>query len=287
MRMGVINMRTRFHFVLAALVAGVTLSQPVLADELIPGGDERFKFILGGIVARIDSGIGLDGTTNNGTLIDLEGPGGSKNITNVMLGATWRPGSNHRISGIFFSTKKERSLAFDQTITIGDDTLVPPTTLDTTSKNRFLFATYEYSFVKNKDVEIAALLGAYLNKFSAELSGTATVSNSQGAASVTRTVDYKPSVTVPMPLIGASINWYATPRFSVGGSLSGLKAKIGDVDGSVYVATVSAEYMFTRNLGAGLAYMHTDADVDISKKNFTGSIDWKNDNFLLYATLKF
>jgi hypothetical protein len=66
-----------------------------------------------------------------------------------------------------------------------------------------------------------------------------------------------------------------------------LKAKIGDVKGSVFVATASAEYMFTRNLGAGLAFMHTSADVDVAKSNFTGSIDWRNNNLLLFATLKF
>ena len=139
------------------MLAGVTLAQPVLADEMIPGGDEKFKFMLGGIVARFDSSIGLDGTTNNGTPIDLNGPEGNKDITNVMFGATWRPGSNHRISGIYFTTKKDRTLSFDQSVTIGDDTLVPPTTLDSTARNRFLFATYQYSFVKNKDVEIAGL----------------------------------------------------------------------------------------------------------------------------------
>ncbi|MFZ4690531.1 MAG: hypothetical protein ACOYLS_14945 [Polymorphobacter sp.] len=280
-------MRMKLCTAVTALLAGAALAQPVLADELIAGGNERFKFKLGGIVARIDSGIGIDGTAGAGTIIDLDGQIGKKEANNVFFGAEWRIGSRHRVTGTYFTTKKNRALNIDQKVTIGDDTLVPPTTLASESKNRFLFATYEYSFVKNQDVEIAGLLGAYINKFSAELSGSATVQNSNGTTTINKTVAYKPSVTVPMPLIGASINWFASPRFSVGGSLSGLKAKIGDVDGSVYVATVSAEYMFTRNIGAGVAYMHTDADVDITKKSFVGSIDWKNDNILAYALLKF
>jgi hypothetical protein len=40
-------------------------------------------------------------------------------------------------------------------------------------------------------------------------------------------------------------------------------------------------------LGAGLAYMHTDANVNITKSSFNGRVDWRNDNLLLYATLKF
>ena len=88
-------------------------------------------------------------------------------------------------------------------------------------------------------------------------------------------------------MIGASIDWFATPALTIGGSLSGLKAKIGDIDGGVYVATVSAEYMFTRNFGAGLSFMHSEVDVDVIKPSFTGSVDWTNDNLLLFAILKF
>ena len=280
-------MTERFGWIIGAVVAGLALAQPARAQDMIPGGEEQWKFFAGGILARIDSGIGLDGTINNGTVIDLNSPNGNKNITNVVLGAQWRPASKHRISAMYFQSSRTRTLSIGQTVNIGNDTLVPPTTLDANAKNRFIFATYEYSFVKNENIEFAGLIGAYLNKFSADLSGTANVRSGGSTSTVTRAVAYRPSVTVPMPLIGASVDWFATPALTLGASLSGLKAKIGDVDGSVYVATVSAEYMFTRNLGAGLAYMHTDANVDITKSSFVGTIDWKNDNLLLFATLKF
>lgn len=276
-----------WHLILGASVVWIAVAQPALASEAIPGGKEKFKFMLGGIVARIDSSVGLNGTTDEGTEIDLDSPTGKKEANNVFFGAEWRVAPRHRISGIYFTTKKERTLSFNNSVTIGDETLVPPATLESVSRNRFLFATYQYSFVTNDDVEIAGLLGAYINKFNVDLTGNATVVNSSGTTTINKTLDFRPSVTVPMPLIGVSIKWYASPKFTVGGSLSGLKAKIGDVDGGVYVANVSAEYMITRNVGAGLVFMHTDADVDISKRTFNGSIDWKNDNLLLYALLKF
>jgi hypothetical protein len=263
------------------------LAQPALATDLIPGGEEHVRLTFGGILARIDSGIGVDGTASDGSVLDLEGVSGRREIGNVVVGVEWRIAPRHRINGIFFRTSKERTLNFDQSITIDDDTLVPPTTLMSKSKNQFMFATYQYSFVKKKDVELSGLIGAYVNKFSDDLSGTATVTNSSGTSTVNKTVSYRPAVTVPLPLVGASVNWYASPRLTLGASLSGMKAKIGDVDGSVYVATVSAEYMFTRNIGAGVSYMHTDANVDITKKSFVGTIDWKNDNLLGYVLLKF
>lgn len=280
-------MQIRVSLKFATLLLATVVSAPLRAEDLIPGGEEQFKITAGGIIAWISSGIGVDGSSNNGTLIDLDSPSGSKNANNFVLGAEWRVASRHRVGGIYFTTSKERQLSFNQSVTIGDETLVPPATLDSTSRNRFIFATYEYSFVKNKDVELSGLLGAYVNKFSADLTGTATVQNSNGQTTINKSVTYTPSVTVPMPLIGGSIDWFVSPRVTLGASLSGLKAKIGDVNGSVFVATASAEYMFTRNLGAGLAFMHTSADVDVTKSNFTGSIDWRNNNLLLYAALKF
>jgi hypothetical protein len=282
-----INMQARVSLAFATLLLATVASVPARAEDLIPGGEEQFKISAGGILAWINSGIGVDGSSNNGTVIDLESPNGSKSANNFVLGAEWRVASRHRVGAIFFTTSKDRTLSFDQSVTIGDETLVPPTTLASTSRNRFVFATYEYSFVKNKDVELSGLLGAYVNKFSADLTGTATVQNSNGQTTINKSVSYTPSVTVPMPLIGGSVDWFVSPRITLGASLSGLKAKIGDVNGSVFVATASAEYMFTRNLGAGLAFMHTSADVDVTKSNFTGSVDWRNDNLLLYAALKF
>jgi hypothetical protein len=282
-------MRPNVKLALTAALVAMTIGQAAQAEEFIPSGEERFKFFAGGVLARIDSSVGIDGTASTGSEVDLEADGAGKSANNFILGAQWRVGSRHRISGMYFTTRKQRSVSFDQTVTIGDDTLVPPTTLDSDARNRFLLADYRYSFVKNKDVELAGLLGAYVNKFTIDLSGSATVQNNVNGTitNTTRSVEYNPGVTVPMPLIGASIDWFVTPRFTLGGSLSGLKAKIGDIDGSIYVATVSAEYMFTRNIGGGVAYMHADLDVDVNKQNFVGQVNWKNDNLLAYLLAKF
>lgn len=282
-------MRGLVRVAVALVALGVGGAQAARADELIPGGEEKFKFFAGGVVAFIDSSVGVDGTTSAGSVIDLDSPTADKSANNFILGATWRMAPRHRLSGLFYTTRKERSLSFNQTITIENDTLVPPTTLNSDTKNRFIFATYQYSFVRNKDVELAGVLGAYINKFTVDLSGTATVQNTNNGvtSTVNRAVAYDPGFTVPLPVIGGSIDWFVTPRLTLGGSLSGMKAKIGDVDGSIFVATASLEYMFTRNLGGGVSFMHADLDVDVTKDNFNGELNWKNDNILAYLLLKF
>lgn len=283
------SMRRNLKLAMTTVLATVALAAPAQAEDFIPGGEDRIKIVAGGVLAWIDSGVGVNGTASTGSIIDLEGPGVDKKANNFILGAQWRVGSRHRISGLYFTTRKQRSVSFNQTVTIGDDTLVPPATLASDARNRFILVDYRYSFVKNQDVEIAGVLGAYINKFTVDLTGTATVQNNVAGTITTtnRAVEYRPGVTVPLPLIGASIDWYATPRLTLGGSLSGLKAKIGDVDGSVFVAMVSAEYMFTRNIGGGVSFMHADLDVDVTKKNFNGTLNWTNDNLLAYVVVKF
>lgn len=270
---------------LALMVAG----QAAMADENYLTTDNQFKLVVGGILANFDASVGINGTTDNGTPIDLSSGNGKKNAGNVFFGAEWRFLNRNRLSGIYFTTKKKRSATIDRTITIGDDTIEPPIELESNTRNQFIFVTYQYSFVRQSDLEIAGLIGLYANKFNFDLSGTGQFTTGTGGSTVTTSKDfsYSPGTTVPMPLIGASIDYYFMPQWSVRGSLSGLKAKIGDVDGSVWVATVGTEYMFTRNFGLGLQYMHTDVDVDVTKKTFNGSIDWKNNNFLFYALAKF
>ena len=59
------------------LARAIVLDAPASSDEMITGGADTWKFTLGGIVSRIDSGIGIDGTTNNGTVIVLDGGPGN------------------------------------------------------------------------------------------------------------------------------------------------------------------------------------------------------------------
>lgn len=133
-------------------VAVAAFAQPALASEPIPGGEERFKIVAGGVLAFINSSVAVDGTTSIGSNIDLEGPGIDKKANNFILGAQWRVGSRHRISGLYFTTRKQRSVSFNQSVSIGDDTLVPPATLASDARNRFLLADYRYSFVKNNNL---------------------------------------------------------------------------------------------------------------------------------------
>ena len=45
--------------------------------------------------------------------------------------------------------------------------------------------------------------------------------------------------------------------------------------------------MLFHNFGVGLAYLHTDINVDVTKSSFNGNFDYKSDSFMLYGVVKF
>jgi len=95
------------------------------------------------------------------------------------------------------------------------------------------------------------------------------------------------STTVPLPLIGLTLDWYIDPRWKVSANVAGIKAHIGNVDGSTIVAGAATEYMLARNLGLGLAYMYSDVSADVTKSNFNGNLGWKMNGVRAYGQLKF
>ena len=87
--------------------------------------------------------------------------------------------------------------------------------------------------------------------------------------------------------MAAARHCFPNPRWKVSANGAGIKARIGDVDGSIVVAGASAEYMLARNIGIGARYMYSDLSVDVTKSSFNGSIDWKTSAVSLYAKFLF
>ena len=66
-----------------------------------------------------------------------------------------------------------------------------------------------------------------------------------------------------------------------------MKAKIGDIDGSIWVLTASTDYMLFHNFGVGLSYLHTNIDVDVTKSTYNGNVGINTNSFLIYGVVKF
>jgi len=247
-------------------------------DYLVPG-EENFILDLGGIVNQFDTSLRLDGNTTRGTDVNLERNGESKNLSSFEAMATWRFLSRHRLDLQYFDTKRSGSRDLSGTVDIGDTTFPVGANVAVQAKSQLFNVDYRYSFVKNPEWEFAGLVGFYGGKFTYDVNATGESGNAQ--ATFNRTV----STTVPLPLLGATIDWYPDKQWKVSGLLEGMKANIGDVDGHVYLAGAALEYMLWRNFGIGTRYLYSDVNADVSKSDFHGNLSWKMNSWSLYAKL--
>jgi hypothetical protein len=269
------------RYLLAAAALSFGLAAPALAAEpSYLGGNETFRITIGGLIGSTSPSLSLNGTAVDGTRIDFSRDGG-ESVNSFTASGEWRFARKHRVSLLWYATSRSETYTLANDVVIGDTTIPAGASLTPELSNDFFFVNYRYSFVKNDKVEIAALLGLYGSNWTFDI----TAENFPG--NPTRTFSQDASTTLPLPVVGASLDWYITPRWTATTSLSGMAAKIGDIDGSTWVFTVSTDYMVWRNFGIGLAYMHADIDATVTKDNFNGNIGYTTNNFLFYGVVKF
>jgi opacity protein-like surface antigen len=261
----------------------VALSQPALAQDFIKGGEEKFTLNLGGIVNQFDTSVGLNGGGLRGTPIDLEGNGLQKSLSSLQVSGTWRVTERNRVDALYFGAKRSGSRTYARDITVGGQVIPVGFTVSAEAQDQFLVADYRYSFLKSETLELAGLVGLYGGWFDFKVSASGT---RPGAASPV-TIGSSSSTTVPLPVIGASLDWYIQPRWKASTSLAGMSAHIGSVDGSITVFQLGTDYMFTRNWGVGAAYMYAKLNADVTKSGFNGNLNWSNNSVMVYGTAKF
>lgn len=267
--------QTNISIVLALAATSILSAQPVLADDFIKGGQETFTLNLGGIVNQFETSVRLDGAVR-GTEIDLEGNGLDDNLSSFMASGTWRIADRHRVDALYFGVDRSASRTSTRDITVNDQTIPAGSTVSAETQTDYLLFDYRYSFYKSDAWEFAGVLGFYGANFDFSITGPGLIGGTVSQ-----------STTVPLPLIGVSADWYVMPRWNISAMLSGMAADIGDVDGSMTVVTVKTDYMFTRTLGLGAAYLYSNIDVDVSQSGFNGNLNFSNNAALLYATMKF
>jgi hypothetical protein len=272
---------TRPTYLAAGLALCLAPAAPAFAQEFINGSDEYMVLRLGGITNRFDSSLRLDGRTTSGTEIQLENNNLERNLATFEAGFTYRFMPNHRLDFDYFGGERTGSKRYDTSITIGDSTYPIGATVSIKAESHLFDANYRYSIARDPTYEFALQGGFYSARFTYDVEA---VANSGSNVATYRRVA---ETTLPLPLFGASLDLYPSPRWKLSGSFTGMKAKIGDVDGYAYVGRASAEWMATRNFGVGGKYTYLDVGADVNKDSFKGEVGVKTNSFSLYAKMSF
>jgi hypothetical protein len=277
--------RSRRSQVLAAAIAAASLpavGQDFLSQQFVAPSDEVFVVYLGGIVNQFDTTLRLDGTAQTGTPINMENNGADDSASSFELGLVWRVAPRHRIGLTYYTSDRSGQRNHTSEINIGDASFPLGATVTINAENQFVIANYMYSMVRTPTFESALIVGIYGGKFDYTIDAVG------NAGSLT--ADYHKSVStgLPLPMLGITAEWGSPDkRWKISGLAQGIKAKIGDVDGTAYLLEASAEWMITRGFGVGARYRYADVQADVTKSDFTGNFDWKTNSVSLYGKFVF
>jgi hypothetical protein len=257
--------------VLALALSGRAAAQ----GGLLPPGEEHVKLNLGGMFYRSDTTLRVDGATR-GTEFNTEDTfGGDRDRTTLYGEGIWRFAKRHRLGLKLFQISRDREHTTDRDLVISDTTVPAGTDLRSKSDLTFFIADYRYSFMKTEKLELAGSLGVFGGYYRFRFSAT------------TPPTDVRKSVVIPVPVVGASVDYYPGQRWTLSAFLQGLSLNFDNADSRVYVIGASAEYAVLKNLGLGVALLRDSINLEASKSNFSGKIGFVANSALGYVQLRF
>lgn len=260
---------------LSIVAAGTALSAQ--ADEdLIRQGEERFKLNLGTILNDNDTTVRIDGPQRRGVEFGLEGIGGlQRDVSSVLASGTWRFAPNHRVGFQSFSVNRRTEKVIDRDLVIDDKTIPAGTALNTEMKTQFLIANYQYSFIRKEHVELSGLAGIYGARLKFNFNSTNPPTSKET------------NFTAPLPVVGAGLDTFINPRWTVSVFAEGLLVQYKGIKGTVQYSGLSTDYMLTKHWGAGLGYSFSGLSVEAQNGGYTGSLDWRTRSLFAYLQARF
>ena len=112
--------------------------------------------------------------------------------------------------------------------------------------------------------------GFHVTEFSTRLSGTGTVG---GATASFQSEGH--DVLAPLPTIGLFGTYRFTDQLSLRGRVDYLSLKVGDYDGKLTNALAALDWRFTKNVGAGVGFRYVKYNLNVTKSDFHGEIDYR------------
>lgn len=263
----------------SALLAVLAWGSPTYAQEeegFIAPGTETFKIGLGGVFNEADTTLRLDSSSGRSGEVDLEDVAGlERNMSSVFLLANWRFAPNHRIGLQAFQVKRDATKTTSRDIQLRDSVIPAGTQLELETESRFVVVNYQYSFIHNDRLELAGIGGLYGARFKFSFNASSPPT------------DIDASTNAPLPMLGLSMDWFITPRWTVSALAEGLAVKVGDIEGRTYNVVLATDYMLTRHIGVGLGVGWVDLSLDVSKNEFKGHVDWGMKSFFAYLQGRF
>ena len=233
-------------------------------------GTERFSIGLGAFITEQSTDTRLNGGVNDGSDIDFEKDLGLKSSgTFFRADGYYRFNRKHRLDFSIYDLSRDGSAQINRDINFGDETFNVNTTVSSKFDLLILKAGYTYTFLQRDSGYLGASVGAYVADTTIKLSEPTLGS-----------VESR-SVTAVLPVVGLRGEYAITPKWTFRGNGQVFKYEVDNIDGSFSDIYAGVDYKLTKQVAIGLGYNRVNFNIDASKNDFDGKLDWDYDGILL------
>lgn len=274
---------------LGMILVGIAASAPAFAQTAAPAASSPAQALLdarvvasgGAFMEATSVNAGLHSSTATNPAVDFDKTfGKDEHKARARLDLLWRITPTHRLAYEYFSGGKVRSKAIAGDVQWGDVTYQAGASVAADTRLTVNRLVYEYAFIRQPGLEVAAVAGVHQMDYRVTLDGTGSVSGGAGGGSQGR-VTREARLNVPLPMVGISASKALSDNWVVEGQVKLLRLGVNGVDGSWSDVRLSATYMVNRNLGLGVAYDRFNSNIDSTKADFRGHVG------LSYSGLQF
>ncbi len=275
---------TKIGMAAMAIALAVALAVParraLADDDTISPTDERVRVSLGIMHVENSTNIRLDGSAGTpGTYINAENTLGlDRGDFEAQFQATLRVSGRHRLQFDYFSLDRTGNATISGApVQFRDVTLQPGDPVQSTMSLRTIGISYEYSFWRTENVEVAAGVGINPTDISAQVK----------VQTQSRHIYQSEDHAGPVPHLGMDATWVLSRRFYLDASAQYLDARVDHYDASFGIYQFDALYRWRPNVSFALGYAEFRDYFDKHLGTKTGSFDLSSKGPQMFVRVAF
>jgi hypothetical protein len=264
----------------------LTSNESTPAQHLL---NDKWVIQAGTFILSSSISANLNGNANlEGRSIDFDHDFGSNGDVNVLRGGVlWRWKPRHHLKFEYFHNRITRTRTLDKDIAWGDYNFLAGGQVSFKDTFTVYELSYEYAFLRRPTYEVAAAAGIHFLDQKLNLSGNATVTQSDGTVQAATFQSSASHLPAPLPVIGMRGGWAFAPNWYLEGAAQVFKVKISAYDGSWWDLRGGVTWMYNRHVGISAGYEKFIVHVNVDKANFNGSANTSYQGLLANVTATF
>lgn len=208
-----------------------------------------------------------------GSDVDLEDELDLDNtLEELRVDLRWRFKPRHLLDFAYYDISRKGERMIDRSITIGDETYVLGTDLDSELEFKVYKLGYAYSFVQSDSHDATVSIGVHLMDIGFSVRGDVL------GVPVNR---HTSNLSIPLPVLGAQYSRRLGEHFTINFDAELFSLEYNRVRGSLADLNISLDWDFTERFGATIGYNLVDMNIKSDDSDLRGKLQYKYDAITL------